>query len=158
MNKSKSYEYINKFLYFVIRPDNNTFTNELLYCSGAHLYSFLPITKGRHRPMSNPVSRGLQLVNLGVRSLVLAHGAIPESVRGNVCDDSVPRGDGWYTENLIIRNASDPLPEKIINYAVMELLRKIDRAIMLGAELPDTLLKPDELQVFIEDMCRKYGS
>ncbi|MEN8262754.1 MAG: hypothetical protein ABFR82_04780 [Nitrospirota bacterium] len=158
MSKSKSYEYINKFLYFVIRPDKNSSTNELLYCSGAHLFRFLPITKGRHRPMSNPVSRGLQLVNLGVRSLVLAHGAIPKSVRGGACDGSVARGDGWYKEHLIIRNAPDSLPEEIINYAVLELLRKIDRAIMLGADLPDTLLKPDKLQVFIEGMCRKYGS
>ncbi len=158
MNKSKSYEYINKFLYFVIRPDKDSSTNELLYCSGAHLFRFLPITKGRHRPMSNPVSRGLQLVSLGVRSLVLSHGATPKSLRGDVCSGVVTREDGWYKDQLLIRNAPDSLPEEIINYAVLELLRKIDRAIMLGAELPDTLLKPDELEVFIEGMCGKYGS
>jgi hypothetical protein len=28
---------------------------------------------------------------------------------------------------------------------------------MLDPQLPDTLLKPDELQVVIEDLCRQYG-
>jgi hypothetical protein len=40
----------------------------------------------------------------------------------------------------------------------MNLMKKIDKAIMLGAQLPDKLLQPDELQLFIEAMCVKYGA
>ncbi len=150
------YEYINEFLYFVLKPDKSRGEGAFNYCSGVHLYNFLPITKGRHRPMSNPVMRGLQLVNLGVRSLALSKGAIPKTVSGAYCDGIVPGKDGWYKEILFIDNTPDSFPEEMITYCVIELIRKIDRAIMLQAELPDRLLVPDELQLFIESMCKKY--
>jgi hypothetical protein len=107
--------------------------------------------------MSNPVSRGLQLVNLGVRALALANRATPKAVRGNACKGIVPPKDGWYKEHLLIENAPESLPGEIIDYCVINLLKKIDKSIMLGAELPEKLLAPDELQVFIEAMCSKYG-
>ena len=144
-------------MYFVLRPDESGDEGALMYCSGIDISRFLPITKGRHRPMSNPATRGLQLVNLGVRALALANGATPVAIRGNVCTGIVPPKNGWYREHLLIKNASGPLPEEIISYCVINLLKKIDRAVMLQAELPDKLLEPDELQVFIEGMCRKYG-
>lgn len=157
MDTQKSYEYKNDFMCFVLRPDKSRGEGTLLYCSGIDIYRFLPITKGRHRPMSNPATRGLQLVNLGVRALALSHGATPKTIRGDECRGIVPQKNGWYKEILVIENAPESLPEKIISYCVISLLRKIDRAIMLGAELPDTLLPPDELQVFLEGMCSRYG-
>ncbi len=152
----ESYEYINKFLYFVLRPDKNRGDGAYIYCSGVHLYNFLPITKGRHRPMSNPVRRGLQLVNLGVRSLAISKRAIPRTVCGEYCEGIVPVKDGWYKEILFIDNMPDSFPNEMINYCVIELLNKIDRAIMLQADLPDVLLGSNELQLFIESMCNKY--
>ena len=157
MNAVKSYEYKNDYLFFVLTPDTERGRGALIYCSGVNVDRFLPITRGRHRPMSNPAVRGLQLVNLGVRSLVLSYGATPKSVRGKDCSEITPAADAWSTERLLIENAPDALPDEIIKYAVMELLKKIDRAIMLEAELPDTLLSPDDLQVFIDGMCSKYG-
>ena len=157
MNNQESYEYINEFMYFVIGPNKSSVDNELLYCSGVHLFNFLPVTRGRHRPMSNPVSRGLQLINLGVRALALENGATPQALRGNACAGVVPPKDGWYKEHLLIKNAPESLPDEIINYCVINLLKQIDKAIMLGAELPDKLLEPYELQEFIEAMCSKYG-
>ena len=157
MNADKSYEYVNDYLFFVLKPDTERGRGAFNYCSGVNVDRFLPITRGRHRPMSNPAVRGLQLVNLGVRSLVLSQGATPTAVRGKDCSEITPAVDAWSTERLLIENAHDALPDEIIKYAVMELLKKIDRAIMLEAELPDTLLSPGELQVFIDSMCNKYG-
>jgi hypothetical protein len=108
--------------------------------------------------MSNPAMRGLQLVNLGVRALALSKGATPKAIRENDCAGIAPTKDNWHTERLLIENAPESFPDDTINYCVIELLKKIDKAIMLGAKLPDKLLKPDELQVFIEAMCSKYGS
>lgn len=69
-----------------------------------------------------------------------------------------PSKDSWSAEHLLIRNVPESLPDEIINYCVINLLKKIDRAIILRATLPDRLLQPDELQLFIEAMCAKYGS
>jgi hypothetical protein len=157
MNAQKSYEYINDFLFFVLKPDNSRGRDTYLYCSGINIDRFLPITRGRHRPMSNPAIRGLQLVNLGVRALALANGATPKALKGNECAGITPSKDSWSAERLLIENVPATLPDTIIRYCVINLLKKIDKAIMLGATLPDELLEPDELQEFIEAMCRKYG-
>lgn len=152
-----SYEYVNEFLYFVVRPAKENGERALLYCSGINIYRFLPITKGRHRPMSNPAMRGLQLVNLGVRALALSNGATPKAIRGDFCSGNVPVGNGWYKDHLLIENAPESLPHEIIGYSVMNLLKKICKAILLDVNLPDKLLKPDELQDFLETLCIKYG-
>ena len=157
MNAQKSYGYINDFLFFVLKPDNSKGRGTYLYCSGINIDRFLPITKGRHRPMSNPAIRGLQLVNLGVRALALANGATPKALQGNECAGIIPANDSWSAERLLIENVHGSLPDEIINYCVINLLKKIDKAIMLEAELPDKLLEPDELQVFLDAMCSKYG-
>jgi hypothetical protein len=157
MNKQKSYEYINDFLYFVLRPDSERKKSTLIYYSGINFSRFLPITKGRHRPMSNPAMRGLQLVNHGVRALVLSKKAIPKTLRGNDCAGIAPTNDNWYTECLLIENAPEKLPEDIINYCVLTLIKKFTRAILLDVKLPDKHLEPDELQVFLENLCSQYG-
>ncbi len=159
MKTERSHEYINEFMYFVLRPDESRGRNALLYCSGVDLSRLLPITKGRHRASANPAMRGLQLVNLGVRSLALSCGATPRAIRGDDCAGIVPPKNGWYKDLLLIENAPESLPEDIINYCVINLLRKIfNGCLLLDEKLPDTLLKPDELQLFIEKMCIKYGS
>ena len=58
----------------------------------------------------------------------------------------------------MIENAHESLPDEIIRLGVIHLLNKIDRAIILGSNLPETLLMPDELQVFIDALCKRYGS
>ncbi|MBI5057355.1 MAG: hypothetical protein HZB61_12145 [Nitrospirae bacterium] len=155
---TKTYQYINDFMYFILKPDKSG-NGALIYCSGVNLTRFLPITKGRHRPMSNPAMRGLQLVNIGVRDLALSSGATPKAVPGINCTEIVPVKDGWFTERLLIENAPDSLPDAMINYCVINLLKKIFNAIyVLQVELPDKLLVPDELQDYIDGLCRKFGS
>lgn len=158
MIKHKSYEYINDFLYFAFRPDENRGKGTFIYCSGVELFRFLPITKGRHRPMSNPVMRGLQLVNYDARAMALSKGAIPKAIKGAHCQGIVPPSNGWYKEMLLMENAPDSLPDEIISHCVVHLLKKTFRAMgMMEIELPDKLLKPDELQVFIEGLCKQLG-
>jgi len=159
MNTTNSYEYINDFLYFAFMPDESRGQGAFIYCSGVDLFRFLPITKGRHRPMSNPVMRGLQLVNVEARALALSRGATPIAIQGDYCNGIVPASNGWYKEMLLIENAPDSLPDEIISHCVVNLLKKTFRAMgMMETELPDTLLRPDELQVFIGDLCRELGS
>ncbi|MEW6600748.1 MAG: hypothetical protein AB1499_07235 [Nitrospirota bacterium] len=157
MNENRSYEYINDFLFFILVPVAGSGGKTYLYCSGINIDRFLPITKGRHRPMSNPAIRGLQLVNLGVRALALEHGATPKTLRENEYVKIIPPKGNWSSEYILINNVPESLPDKIISYCVIHLLKKIDKAVMLGAQLPEQLLKPEELQLFIEAMCAKYG-
>lgn len=149
--------YINDFLYFVIRPDTRKGKDILIYCSGVNISRFAPITRGRHGIGSSPVMRGLQLVNLGVRDLALSQGAIPRPLRGNECEGIVPTKDTWYTERLLIENSQEAFPDEMLHYCVMNLLKKIFKASMRELQLPDALPEADELQVFIENQCRKYG-
>jgi hypothetical protein len=148
--------YINDFLYFVIRPDMRKGKDVLIYCSGVNISRFVPITRGRHGIGSSPVMRGLQLVNLGVRDLALSQGAIPKALRGNECEGIVPTKDTWYTERLLIKNSPESFPDEMLHYCVMNLLKKIFKASMREVQLPDTLPEADELQVFLENQCRKY--
>ncbi|MBL7031586.1 MAG: hypothetical protein ISR97_00195 [Nitrospira sp.] len=69
----------------------------------------------------------------------------------------MPKKNGWYKENLLIENAPDSFPIDATAYSVVELLKKIERAIVLGVEMPDKLLKPDELQSFLRSLCEKFG-
>jgi hypothetical protein len=101
--------------------------------------------------------RGLQLVNLGVRELALSRGAAPKALRGSECEGIVPTKDTWYTERLLIENAPETFPDEMVHYCVVNLLKKIFKASMREVQMPETFLDTDELQLFIEAQCRKYG-
>ncbi len=123
----KSYEYINDFLFFVIKPDQGTDSGSYIYCSGADLFRFLPITKGRHGLDSNPAMRGLQLVNLGVREMALSQQVTIRPVRGD-CAGMAHNSGAWYSERLLIENAPASFPEEVITYGVINLVKKIIKA------------------------------
>jgi hypothetical protein len=148
---------MNDFFYFVIMHDENSASGDLICCSGVNVERFTPITKGRHNPMSNPAIRGLQLIQYDIMALAIQHGTNAKPIHGFKCKSLPPTGEIWSTECLLIKNAPPSLPDRILNHSVVELLKKIDRAGMLGAVLPDKLLGPDELQIFIESMCDKYA-
>ena len=157
MNTQQSHKYKNDFLYFVVRPDESRGNGALIYCSGVNVVRFSPITKGRHG-IGNPSVRGLQLVNLGIRDLALKKGATPRALRGNDCAGLASAQGTWYTELLLIENASASLPHEMISYGVINLLRKIFNACMLEVRLPEEVPTPGELQDFLEPLCRKYGA
>jgi hypothetical protein len=160
MDIQKSYEYMNEFLFFNIRPEENRGNGTFLYCAGVNVARFLPLTRGRHKPMSNPAIRGLQLISYDVMALAKSNGAIARAIQGNRCRGISPTEELWSRQSLLIEQAPPSLPDKIINHCVVELLRKIDKGLIgskLGAEMPDKVLKPGELQAYIEKLCSQYG-
>ncbi len=151
----KEIKYINKFLYIIIKTIDD---NDIIYCSGVNVIPFLPITKGRHKAMNNPVIRGLQNVNLDVRDMALMKGATPVTYSGAECLGLAPTEDIWYSEQLLIKNPPDGFAETILDFVVVNLLKKMDKAIMLNAPLPDRRLEPEELESFLIRLCQQYGS
>lgn len=146
-------EYITTGFYFIFIPKGTG----ILYCSGVNIDRFLPVTKGRHKAMSNPVIRGLQLVNLELRSKAIAQGATPVTGVFPECSGLAPTGDIWYTESIFFKNLSDSSVQGLLEYAVQELLLKIDRAILLRAKIPREALPPQQMEEFIDELCRKHG-
>ncbi len=130
----------------------------MLYCSGVNLDRFLPITKGRHRPLANPARRGLQLANLGVRALALEQGAAPKAIKSNDCAEIVPKSSGWYRDKLLIENVHDSLPGDILNYVILNLLGRVMNSCQLNETLPDKLPNPQELQLYFGTLCDTYGA
>jgi hypothetical protein len=158
INMQGSYTFRNDFFYFVVSPDEDRGKGALIYCSGVNISRFLPISQGRHGIGSNPAIRGLQLVNHGVRALALSKGATPKAIRGNDCAGIAGTKEDWYTELLLIENASESFPDEMINYCVINLVKKIFKACMIELQLPDILPTPNELQAFLDALCRKYGA
>jgi len=151
-------EYINDFLYFVIRPADTGDKGVLIYCSGSNLTRFAPLTKERYFGLSsNPVIAGLQLVKCEVSSLATTSGATTVNISGKDCAGIPPTMDTWYSEPLLIEGASESLPEEIINHCVTSMLKRLSISLVNGLHLPDDLSRPLELQEFLENLCRQAG-
>lgn len=147
--------YENNYLYFIIRPIDD---KVCLYCSGVNISRFLPLTTGRHRLGQNPVEKGLQSVNYGVRSLLISKGAIIKSTKGYLCPDLINKGDDlWYTESFKIEDYTLKVASDVISYAVLNLLRKIFTALMLNEKVPERLPDPFEMEGYLEDLCKRYN-
>lgn len=153
MKAEQSHAYVNDFLYFVIKTDEESDSGDLICYSGVNVDRFTPITKGRHNPMSNPAIRGLQLIQYDIMALALKSGTNAKPIQGYRDKELPPTREIWSADCLRIENAPSSLPDIIIKHCVVELLKKIDKACTLEAALPDTLLSPAELQVFLESMC-----
>lgn len=155
-NEKYTASYINNFLFFVIMRDQANGKSAFIYCSGVDVHRFLPITKGRHGQASNPAMRGLQLVNLGIIDMALSKGVTVKKSHGN-CQGIAPTSGGWYSERLHMKNASESFPEEVIEYCVINLVRKIIKASTLPDAAPEILLQPKHLQLFLENLCSKYA-
>jgi hypothetical protein len=153
-----SHHYANDFLYFVVKSADGKDSGTFLLCSGVNLTRFLPITRRRHGLASNPALRGLELVKIAVCDMALAKGALPKIIRGNDCAGLTTTDEGWFTDILLIENAPDSFPEEMIGYCAMALLKSIFKACRLEVALPDKLPNPEELQLFIQGVCRDHGN
>lgn len=151
-----SIEYINDFLYFVIRPETRDEGSILVYCSGVNLRRLLPVTGGRHGLASSPALRGLQIVNRGLRALALSKDIQPRTVREKLCPDIVFEGDLWYTESLKFENAPESFPDEMLEFCVHDFLRSVNKSCRLGEVLPEKPLSSDELQKIFEEWSGKY--
>lgn len=158
-NGRKTYEYITDCMYFVIRPYEIGGPRTYLLCSGVNVSRFLPITRKRHGLASNPSLRGLELVNLDVRTLALSRGAVPKAYRGNDCAGITPTQEIWYSEGLLLEDASPSFVEEITPFCVISLLRKITRGSGLTeVEMPAALPTPEELSSFVDSLVSRHGT
>ena len=153
MEPEQSRAYINDFFYFVIKPDHESGNGDLICYSGVNVDRFTPITKGRHNPMSNPAVRGLQLIQYDIMALALKNGTTAKPVQGYRDNALPPTREIWSArDRWFYAVALASLPDIIISHCVVELLKKIDKACTLETALPDTVLSPEELQVFLESL------
>ncbi len=146
-------EYVNDFLYFVIKPIDG---EKHIYCSGVNLTRFSPITKGKHRLGQNPASKGLQSLNNEVRSMIISFNATPETIKNLFCQHIKPLKDElWYTESFIIHRYTESLGEAIIKFAPYELINKILKATLLNETPPKITLSPNELEEYLYELAKK---
>lgn len=146
--------YINDFLYVVLRPDDTSGGDVLIFCSGVNITRFRALTRGLHGLSSNPAIRGLQRVKHAVTGLALSEGATPRAVRGKECSGTAPTDDTWYTEILRIESAPPSLPPMIVPFAVSALVEKILTGCCLNIPVPSPLPDPAELQSFLESLIK----
>lgn len=150
--------YINNFLYFTVREAHAKGPGDVIYCSGVNIARFTPVTGGRHGLSSNPVIRGLQRINHGVRGLALSRGATPEAMRGNDCAGIAPTREAWYMELLLIAHCPESLAGEIIQFCVANFIEKITSICMLrDFRMPQTLPSPEELESFLDSLGRGEG-
>lgn len=147
-------EYINDFMYFVIRPVDE---KRHIYCSGVNLTKFSPITKGRHRLGQNPAAKGLQTLNNDIRAIVIENNATPETIKNLFCQQIKPlKEDLWYTESFLINNYSYELGEKIKNFAPSELIRKMFRAMLINEDVLENL-NSMEMEDYLKTIGQKLS-
>jgi hypothetical protein len=151
----KKHEYINDFLYFVVRPETREGKDVLIICSGVNLTRFAPITRNRYGIGGNPILSGLQLVKYDLCALALSKGAVPKDIWGYHCDGIAPTREAWFADPLQIENAGSLSPEDIISFGVRNLLQRIITCAQLEYQVPDKLPNPVELQSYLEDICRE---
>ena len=150
-------EYINEFLYFIVKPVEGS-DGTFIYYSGVSISGFIPITKQRHGLCANPAFRGLQLTNMGVRELAKSKGVSIKDYNGTESSGVALAQDTWYSERILIEGALESFPEEVISYGAVNLVKRIvDACTLQGANIPETMVAPDELNVFIENMCKVYG-
>src|SRR5512135_2153699 len=139
MDRRKTYQFVNDFFYFVVRPDEGRSRDVLICCSGVNLNRFAPLTRGRHGLAVSPSMRGLQIARSAICSLALAEGAVPKFIRGRQCAGIAPTRESWYTDLLLIENAPHFFSDEIIECGVLSLVTSIFKACRIPFCLPDPL-------------------
>lgn len=152
------FEYINDFLYSVIKSDSTGSGTSFVYCSGVNISRFVPLTRGKHGQASNPAFRGLQLTNHEITAMVRDKGAVVKIIKSKDCSGLAPTLDTWSTESMVLENIPLSLVEQLVSVSVTTLLKKILSVCLPKIKLPGELPSPDELQSFLQSLCEKYGS
>ncbi len=157
-NDRLPFEYINDFLYSVIKPDETRGDSTFLFCSGVNISRFIPLTSGKHGQASNPAFRGLQLTNHEVTALARNNGADVKILKAGDCSGLSPTSQAWSTESLLLQNISESFAGQLVIFSVTTLLKKIMSVCLPDIEPPKEFLPPKELQSFIESLCEQHGS
>ncbi|HSW62926.1 MAG TPA: hypothetical protein VLH56_06430 [Dissulfurispiraceae bacterium] len=153
-----TFEYINKFMYFIVSTADEGPDGSWLYCSGVSMSQFVSITRGRHGLASNPAMRGLQLNDLHMRRQLHENGAQTKNVKGNPCDLLVPKTGDWYRQLLFIDNATEELVREVAAARPAELVRSIFSACMVQDSIPPSAsFSSVEMEDFLAALCDEYS-
>lgn len=150
MNK---HEYINDYLYFVMRPDTNSDSGAVYFCSGVNLDRFMPLMKMRCGIGNNPILNGLKVINFDICSRETSKGAGFKVIDRGGCTGIAPTKDTWYTQQMRIEDPSALSLDDIIDYAVKSLLARIATFSPIPVQLPDKTATPGELQDYLDTLC-----
>lgn len=156
MTGFRKYEYVNEYLYFVVRPAPARGSDAWVYCSGVNIARFSALTRGRHGLSSNPVIRGLQLLKHSISRLALSRGAEPRLIRGTECSGIAPTQEIWYTEILLIEDTPASLPAEIIDFCREDMIERIVVNCCPEMQRPGRILAPEELQNLLAGLSAGY--
>jgi hypothetical protein len=148
----RSYEYTNEFLYIILRQAPEEGPRAYLYCSGINISRFDPICWGKAGICSNPAFRGLQLLRADVTGFSLKLGVKPKYAEHLPCVPISPKGDGWYRENILIDNASPKAVRQILEFSVMDLMKRVLAVCAPDAKLPKKLPTPSAMRDYLESL------
>jgi hypothetical protein len=111
--------------------------------------------RGRLGLGSNPILSGLKLVKFDLCTLALSKGATPRDYCGHSdCSGIAPTKEAWFSEALMIENPGGLQPDEIISFAVSSMLNRIANASLSAHKVPDFPLKPYDLQVHLDILCK----
>ena len=152
--KIRSFEYINAFLYVVIREDRGRGQDSYLYSCGINLSRFCPLSWRKGGICSNPAVRGIQLLRTHVSAFATKRGIIIEKANGIDSSAAVPHGEGWYHENpLHLEQASPEGIRELLEFSVMDLVKTVLVVCVPHAEIPAAFPDAAAMQKFLESLA-----
>lgn len=158
LQRISSCEYKNDLLYIIIRQVPGQGPKTYRLCCGIDIMRFDPLCRGKHGICSNPAFKGLQLLRADVSAIALTKGARPKKGDDGACMLISPRGEGWYRESLMLEDVTPKMAREILEFGVMDLVKKVLTVCAPGAPLPKKLPTPPALQKYIESLVQKTGS
>lgn len=147
-----SHIYQNDFLSIVIVPAAGREGDAFLFCASINLTRFLPLSRGIHGICSNPAFKGLQLLKADVSAFARERGVVTLPGDDAACYASVPHGDGWYHESLVIEKASPIFAADLLKFSVTSLIHKVLSVCLSEIKLPESFLSPRGLQKYLESI------
>lgn len=153
-----SCEYKNDYLYLIIRQAPEHGPRTYLLCCGIDIMRFDPLCRGTHGICSNPAFKGLQLMRADISAIALKKGAASRKTGYDACMLMAPRGEGWYRDTMLLDNVTPKMAREILEFGVMDLVKKVLTVCAPGAPLPKKLPTPPALQKYIESLVQKIGS
>jgi len=149
-----SYEYKNEYFYIILRQAPEHGAKAYILCCGIDIMKFDPLCRGLAGICSNPAFKGLQLLRADLSAIALKKGAATRPLNYGECMLISPRGEGWYRESMLLDNASPRTAKTILEYGVLDLLKKVLIVCAPGVALPKKLPTPPQLAAWIRSLAK----
>jgi len=150
-----TYEYKNDYLYIIIRQSPEHGPKACILCCGIDITRFDALCRGTSGIISNPASKGLQLLLTDISAMARRKGVNSRPLDYGHCMPISPRGEGWYRESLLLDNVTPKIAKELLGYGVKDLLIKVLTACAPAALVPKTIPNPAELQNYIQSLENK---